>query len=348
MKLTGTLSRLTRFERLKKRLNRSVSRNLHEYGDGALVIILEGPDGAGKSTLAENLVEAWIATLPGVHTGEVAHVGPPRDFNPRSDNPDDLEDERIRHRIACENDLLKYPEYCAARKGTHLVVFDRMHWGSPAYGSLFRPDTNVDNYGDLGRSGFDRITRKFNDIGALTLLVMPDLNTVLERSIGRDDEYLDEVEGADNRVAQLIKIYDQYIRVAHENTSGTPRIGIRPPNYTNIVNADTHPPAWSSLDRLNVHPQTLLRVVNDRSQSWMDNSSVPTVTRLNLVDDGEECVTLETIHADDVSMLLAHACHVKYCNSLNKSTAQTSLTWRYFSSMFTVDSSRKKNNRATL
>lgn len=331
--------------KIARRLTGRVTKNLFEYGDGALVIVLEGPDGAGKSTLAEALVREWIAANPSVHTGEVRHVGPPDAFKRVSAKESEYLDELIAHRVRCTDRLLEHLDYCDEQKGTHLVVFDRMHWGSPVYGSLYRPESNSGNYGDIGLTGFKTVTRRFNKLGALTLLVMPDISTLIERSHGREDEYLDNVDGANARDKQLLDIYNEYIRVAYENTSAKTKLSYTDPSYATVLNAESHLPASETVDSTG-RPQNLMRVVNDRNRAWCRSVGFPCLIRLISTTNSEHQVALETVLADDLNYILAHACNTRRVMTRAKQTEAMTLTWRYFTSSFNGRAIKIRNAHA--
>ncbi len=115
------------------------------------IIILEGPDGGGKSTLAKTLVEnGW----------RYEHCGP----------PEELAATYWTHRVE------------QAREGP--VVFDRLHLGSYVYGKAFR---GVDDMSPFERYKFDGLLESYH---TLVVYVDPGRDVCdanLERGPDNDD-----------------------------------------------------------------------------------------------------------------------------------------------------------------
>ena len=112
------------------------------------VIILEGPDGAGKTTLAERLREAnpWGGATP-----QIIHEGPPP---------------------AGVDLLTYYTELLLAYLAADApVILDRFHMGETVYGPTCRGGTTLT---DRGRVLLDRVCRA---AGVLTVLCLPSLAT---------------------------------------------------------------------------------------------------------------------------------------------------------------------------
>lgn len=104
-------------------------------------VIVEGADGSGKTTLAEQLAERFGA--------EYEHVGPPRtDMTPFAEH-------------------IEYAFVLAKEYGQ--VVFDRFHLGCFAYGPIFRPENDIDGIGDFRRGDWDLFERMIQDQAFLVL-----------------------------------------------------------------------------------------------------------------------------------------------------------------------------------
>ncbi|QGF20330.1 thymidylate kinase [Gordonia phage Sixama] len=163
-----------------------------------MIIQLEGPDGAGKTTLAHGLAKAWRKA-----GGEAAivHSGPPGTWNP-------TEMYLETWRRYCYNRLRAVLDTVEHVSGDCLLVMDRGAWGSPIYGGLYRPDVNLDGFGDLGREYFFRFEEDLYVRDGITALILPPVETLIERSRDREDPYLDSVEG--ERETQLKQIYSAY------------------------------------------------------------------------------------------------------------------------------------------
>jgi thymidylate kinase len=129
-----------------------------------MIIVLEGCDGTGKSTLAQAMVEE--AKGMGI-TADVWHRGVP-ERHPLEEYEFDLES---------RYDAMRTDE-------TKLLVCDRWHLGQAVYGDLYR-DKN-----ELGAGGIWHVDAFLRARGALQLVFVPP-DDVLQRRIGvRGDGYI--------------------------------------------------------------------------------------------------------------------------------------------------------------
>lgn len=142
-------------------------------------VILEGPDGAGKSTLA--------SLLAGRFTLRQTHLGPPA-------SPD-----------AALDECVQIGEQVPSKSG---MVTDRLHWGCPVYGPIYRPALDRDGYGDFGRGGWRWLELYVASQGGITVLVTADHETLLNRIGERGDDYID--------VSHLPDILAKYESLAEE------------------------------------------------------------------------------------------------------------------------------------
>ncbi|QBZ72782.1 thymidylate kinase [Gordonia phage GodonK] len=232
-----------------------------------MILALEAPDGAGKSTLAETIVNRWDRG-----PAKLVHIGPPPDRRDGQSVAD--------YSVMCYRRLLKetaqpFLEWGATPKNAdHLVVLDRAHWGSPIYGGLFRPDTNIDGFGDLGPHG----VQKFDDVIAradgMTVTLTPSVETLIERSRGRDDPYLDEVDG--ERDDQLRNIHGRYLTFARDFASLSLASFLAMPLYAHegieddIKHAPIVPEFFKPclLSSLEHHRPRLYSEIFDKPETW--------------------------------------------------------------------------------
>jgi len=127
-------------------------------------IILEGPDAVGKSTLT-NLLHKRIPTAT------LLSLGPP-------DSPEQSLDRVLAPPVAM------YVPGSGAD-----IVCDRWHWGDPIYGPLYRPDTNVDDHGDMGKAGFRYAELFVESRGGCVFLLKASIDDMIEKFNQRGDDY---------------------------------------------------------------------------------------------------------------------------------------------------------------
>lgn len=165
-----------------------------------MICVVEGNEAVGKTTLSHSLKKTW-ESLNSNNEAIIVHVGPPGSWD---ENEMSLENWR-RYCFLRIKAVFDMVEPYDSRK---LLIVDRAHFGSPIYGRLFRPQVDHDGFGDLGRKYFYTLDKYLADRGGITLHINPPLGTVISRSIGREDEYLDEVPGT--REQQLTDIHNEY------------------------------------------------------------------------------------------------------------------------------------------
>lgn len=174
-----------------------------------MIIQLEGPDGAGKTTLAHSLAKTWRESRG---EASIIHTGPPGLWD-----SSELAIEVWRR--YCYNRLYAVID-SIDESDSKLLVMDRGAWGSPVYGGLYRPSVNEDGFGDLGRNYFFEFERDLYSRGGVTALVLPDVETLIERSCSREDPYLDSVPG--KRKEQLKQIHAAYVSFAETSSEDMP------------------------------------------------------------------------------------------------------------------------------
>lgn len=137
-----------------------------------MLIIVEGCDGVGKSTLAENLA----ARLGGA---KVLHLGPPK-----------------RHPL--EETVLELDWYRPGDEGEHVIV-DRFHLGEMIYGPIYRGESKL---GPLGGPEHKWVDLWLKSRGALQVVLTADLKTVEERIGVRGDDFVKH-----EHLAQILREY---------------------------------------------------------------------------------------------------------------------------------------------
>ena len=126
-----------------------------------MLIVLEGPDGAGKTTLAKALMAGFYSKWS-ARTFKVEHRGPLRL------NVDPVDEYTL-------------PDYDPTDK-TNLVVCDRWHLSEAVYGPIYRGASRVD-------LAFHE--KWLDDRGALKLYVTAPLQTLTARVSKRGDDYIE-------------------------------------------------------------------------------------------------------------------------------------------------------------
>ena len=129
-------------------------------------LILEGVDGAGKTTLA-NTLKSSIVDEPAV----IHHLGPP-------ESPDTA----VAECVDGIDDVLL----------TTNLISDRHHWGCAVYGPIFRPGADRDGYGDMGRAGWRYVDMFVASRGGIVIYCYEPLETIRERLRDRGDDYIEE------------------------------------------------------------------------------------------------------------------------------------------------------------
>ncbi len=103
-----------------------------------MIVILEGPDGAGKTSLAQEIAAIIDA--------EIHHEGPPQT------------EELLQHYATLLDDAFRTQED---------VVFDRLHLGEAVYGPLMRGRSRIDEL------GMELLVKQIKTVGAVTVYCWP-------------------------------------------------------------------------------------------------------------------------------------------------------------------------------
>jgi hypothetical protein len=152
-----------------------------------MLVICEGTDGGGKSTLAEALKEEWShyhwASEP-LELARVIHTGPP---------PDPTADVFADYEMPFEKEPLK----SEVLSDKHLVILDRWHLGDRIYGPKYR------GFARYTEAGLLHTEMMLNSLGAVKVICSPPLSIVQKRVVNRGDDYID--------IEDLPRIYAEYI-----------------------------------------------------------------------------------------------------------------------------------------
>lgn len=143
-----------------------------------MFIIVEGPDGSGKSSLVDALLEEATVRYPDrkvVHY----HMGKPEE----------------------ESRLWVLNQWAASVEKTdwtdgYIVIADRWHWGEVTYAPLKRPHTCQDEYGLLGAGGWRLVELMLLSRGAVQFVLMQPPDVLVRRVGARGDDFVkvDELE----------------------------------------------------------------------------------------------------------------------------------------------------------
>lgn len=150
-------------------------------------IVLEGVDGAGKSTLADAIVQELQERFPEDSVGV---------FHSSQLQRDPFDEYALAH------------ESYRPNSGMH-VVCDRLHWGEMIYGPLYRGESK------LSTAGFRWVELYLRARGATVWHVTAPLRTIQKRLVTRGEDYLE--------THHVEHVWDQFGHVAKHSmlTGGT-------------------------------------------------------------------------------------------------------------------------------
>jgi hypothetical protein len=148
-------------------------------------IVVEGPDGSGKSSLVAELVKQANENYTS-RALSVFHMGRPSEESRRW----------------CLDAWATRLESTNWSDGSIVAIADRWHWGEVTYAPVKRPHTNKDGYGLLGVAGWRYIELVLMSRGVIQFALLQPADVLIERVSARGDDFVD--------VSELRQIRDLY------------------------------------------------------------------------------------------------------------------------------------------
>lgn len=139
-----------------------------------MFIILEGCSLTGKSTLLSAVLNTIDTRTRGWAALRTPHHGQPSELT---------------RRWALEQYVTEYEDINVLDSRT-TVVADRWHYGERIYAPIYRPETNKDGYGLLGRAGWHWVEMFLRSRGAVVVAVRAKPSTVIARLAERGDDHV--------------------------------------------------------------------------------------------------------------------------------------------------------------
>lgn len=174
-----------------------------------MFIVIEGTDASGKTSLIYAVHEELRKTYIGTNIVEF-HKGKP--------------EEKTRRWV-----LNDYVTSIESRNWFRLVgLSDRWHWGEVTYAPKYRPDTNKDGYGLLGKAGWRWVELFLMSRGVAQFWLYQPLEVIQARLSERGDEFvkvedLEEILGYYDTAAQNSVLAD-ILRPPADSKDLTPEI----------------------------------------------------------------------------------------------------------------------------
>lgn len=153
-----------------------------------MFIVIEGTDASGKTSLIDAVRNVLHERYPNAQLSEF-HKGKP--------------EEKTRRWV-----LNDYVNSVEQRNWFRLVgLSDRWHWGEVTYAPKYRPDTNKDGYGLLGKAGWRWVELFLMSRGVAQFWLYQPLEVIQARLAARGDEFV--------KVEDLQEILGQYTVAAN-------------------------------------------------------------------------------------------------------------------------------------
>ena len=189
-----------------------------------MLLLLEGPDGGGKSTLAATI--AHFAEASGITTA-IRHTGAP---DPPGRCPFSEYEARLDN-----DDLAK-----AVHSISELLILDRHHTGEQVYGPMFRGRSRLTD------NGMYHIELAIEALACVKLLVLPPVDLILKRLKERKPADLSEFDKEFLDVERLESTWSWYASYGPSNgydliSDGTADL----PGLINLLRFKTHTAAFT-------------------------------------------------------------------------------------------------------
>lgn len=144
-----------------------------------MIIAVEGPTCSGKSTLIDRLAEL-------VPDAKHIHCSKPKELT---------------RRAVLEEYVLDHEDY---RPGQGSLIFDRLSHGEVTYAPIYRPDTNRDGFGLLGKAGWRWVEMFLASRGAAVGMLTADNDTLAQRLEDRGDDHVTNL----NDLLRISSLYE--------------------------------------------------------------------------------------------------------------------------------------------
>lgn len=146
-----------------------------------MILVLEGSDGAGKSSLAAAVKATWDGS-GSANPAHLIHTGPP-------DPPDRCPFQEYEKQL---DDKARW-----VMSSSHLIILDRWHCGDRIYGPRYRGFARYTEGGEF------HTEMALSSLGAVKVICSPPLEVVQERVKNRGDDYID--------ISDLPRIHEAYL-----------------------------------------------------------------------------------------------------------------------------------------
>ena len=150
------------------------------------IVVLEGIDGAGKSTLAKEI----FSLVPKQFDIVMTHRGVPK-----------------------HGPELEYMHQLEWLRSNHFMIADRYHVGDLIYGPIYRNESLTKDY------WFAAIEEKLNQLNATKIILLPPLEVILQRLEDRGEDYLqpEHVEKVWNFYNDFADTHPTWAKITHTN-----------------------------------------------------------------------------------------------------------------------------------
>lgn len=163
------------------------------------VLIIEGCDGTGKSTLAARAAEYARETYGKVYEVRELHYGVPP-YDPES--PLTIGEQAMNALLEPLTDFVFASQF---------LVIDRFHWGEPVYAPTFRADSCVDPmFGTLTHDEFFHVENWVRRVGGVVGYCYAPPGIIMERVLREREGVPDLIADSGDVQNKTLQILDRY------------------------------------------------------------------------------------------------------------------------------------------